>query len=53
MMLDIENRIMEEQRMKDQAEMKMVDLEQEEIEVMKRIRTTTQVHKNCNQLFDF
>jgi hypothetical protein len=25
----------------------MVNLEQEEIEIMKRIRTTTQVHKAC------
>ncbi len=36
---------MEELRIKEDAENKLQALEQEEIEVMKRIRTTTQVHK--------
>ena len=44
---DLERKIFEEQRMKDDADNKLVDLEQEEIEIMKRIRTTTQVHKAC------
>ena len=36
---------MDELRIKEDAENKLQSLEQEEIEVMKRIRTTTQVHK--------
>jgi hypothetical protein len=44
---DLERKIFEEQRMKDDADNKLVNLEQEEIEIMKRIRTTTQVHKAC------
>jgi len=28
--------------------MQVTDLEQEEIETLKRIKTTTQVHQNCN-----
>ncbi len=42
---ELEKKILEEQTMKEQAENKLVTLEQEEIDIMKRIRTTTQVHK--------
>lgn len=43
--MELERKILEEQSMKEKAESKIVNLEQEEIEIMKRIRTTTQVHK--------
>jgi len=42
---ELERKILEEQAMKENAESKLITLEQEEIDVMKRIRTTTQVHK--------
>lgn len=42
---ELERKLLEEQAMKEKAENKIVNLEQEEIEIMKRIRTTTQVHK--------
>ena len=40
-----QQKIFEEQRLKSEADGKLVNLESEEIEIMKRIRTTTQVHK--------
>lgn len=43
--MELEKKIFEEQRLKEEADSKLVNLEQEEIEIMKRIRTTTQVHK--------
>ena len=36
--------------LKELAEDKLEKLENEEVEVMKRIRTTTQVHKSSNLL---
>ena len=42
---ELERKILEEQSIKEQHENKLVKLEEEEIDVMKRIRTTTQVHK--------
>jgi len=42
---ELEKKILDEQSMKEKAENKLINLEQEEIEIMKRIRTTTQVHK--------
>lgn len=48
---ELERKIFEEQRMKEDADSKLVNLEQEEIEIMKRIRTTTQVHKACKNIF--
>jgi hypothetical protein len=42
---ELEVKILEEQSLREKAENKLVNLEQEEIEIMKRIRTTTQVHK--------
>ena len=46
--MDLERKIIDEQRLKEEADNKLVNLEQEEIEIMKRIRTTTQVHKARN-----
>jgi hypothetical protein len=45
---ELERKILEEQSLKENAENKLITLEQEEIDVMKRIRTTTQVHKASN-----
>jgi hypothetical protein len=42
---ELERKILEEQKMKEEFEIKLIKLEQDEIDVMKRIRTTTQVHK--------
>ncbi len=42
-----EQKILEEQQAKEKAESKVSDLEKEEIEILKRIRTTTQIHQNC------
>lgn len=47
---ELERKILEEQSLKENAENKLITLEQEEIDVMKRIRTTTQVHKASNKL---
>ncbi len=47
---ELEKKILEEQSMKEKAENKLINLEQEEIEIMKRIRTTTQVHKASKYL---
>jgi hypothetical protein len=49
--MDLERKIIEEQRMKEEADSMLINLEQEEIEIMKRIRTTTQVHKSCKNTF--
>lgn len=46
---ELEKRILDEASMKEKAENKLINLEQEEIEIMKRIRTTTQVHKASNK----
>ena len=48
---ELESKILEEQALKDNAENKLNNLEQEEIEIMKRIRTTTQVHKASKNIF--
>lgn len=50
---ELEKKILEEQSMKEKAENKLINLEQEEIEIMKRIRTTTQVHKASKLYFKF
>lgn len=42
---ELELKIFEEQSLREKAENDLINLEQEEIEIMKRIRTTTQVHK--------
>jgi len=48
---ELEIKILEEQSLKEKADNKLNNLEQEEIEIMKRIRTTTQVHKASNIRF--
>jgi len=48
---ELERKILEEQSLKEHHESKLVNLEQEEIDVMKRIRTTTQVHKASKKYF--
>jgi len=48
---ELEIRILEEQSLREKAENSLINLEQEEIEIMKRIRTTTQVHKASNYCF--
>ena len=50
---ELERKILEEQSIKEQHENKLVKLEEEEIDVMKRIRTTTQVHKASNDFIFF
>jgi hypothetical protein len=42
---DLEKKLYEEMLLKEQAEGKITDLEQEEIDIMRKIRTTTQVHR--------
>ena len=37
---------MEECRLKEEAEAKKMEAEQEELEIIKKIHTTTQIHKN-------
>ncbi len=41
-----EQKILEEQQVKENTESRVSDLEKEEIEILKRIRTTTQIHQN-------
>jgi len=48
---ELEMKILEEKSLREKAENKLVNLEQEEIEIMKRIRTTTQVHKASDYFF--
>jgi hypothetical protein len=37
--------------MKEEANQKMMHFEAQEMEILKRIRTTTQVHKNSKLIF--
>ena len=54
MRAELEQRLMEEQLLKEQAEGKISNLEQEEIDIMRKIRSTTQVHKSrMNSYFYF
>jgi len=46
-----EEKILEEQKIKEMTENKVSDLEKEEIEILKRIRTTTQIHQNCIYIY--
>ena len=46
MRAELEQKLMEEQLLKEQAEGKISNLEQEEIDIMRKIRSTTQVHKS-------
>lgn len=49
MRLDLERKLMEEYKLKEEAQNKLLEYENQEMEVLKRIRTTTQVHKNSNK----
>jgi hypothetical protein len=44
--MQLERKLIEEYRLKEEAQNKLVEYESEEMEALKRIRTTTQVHKN-------
>lgn len=44
--MELERKLIEEYRLKEEAQNKLVEYENEEMEALKRIRTTTQVHKN-------
>jgi len=43
--LELEQKLLEEEMLRQQAEDKCKVLEEEEIDILKRIKTTTQVHK--------
>ena len=47
--LDLERKLLEEYRLKEDAQSKLVEYENSEMEALKRIRTTTQVHKNSKK----
>lgn len=47
-----EQALLEEQQLKERTEAKVQELEKEEIEVLKRIRTTTQIHQNCKNIYN-
>lgn len=44
--IELENKLLEEQKLREEAEKIVSKLEEEEVETMKRIKTTTQVHKS-------
>lgn len=44
--IELENKLLEEQKLKEDAEKIVNKLEEEEVETMKRIKTTTQIHKS-------
>ena len=46
--MELEKKLLEEYRLKEEAQNKLMDYETQEMEALKRIRTTTQVHKNSN-----
>jgi hypothetical protein len=45
--------LLEEYKLKEEAHNKLQEYETNEIEALKRIRTTTQVHKNSKFIFIF
>jgi len=49
---DLEKKLYEEMLLKEQAEGKITNLEQEEIDIMRKIRTTTQVHRALVEDFE-
>lgn len=49
--MELERKLLEEYRLKEEAQNKLVEYENEEMEALKRIRTTTQVHKNSKVIF--
>ena len=46
---ELEKKLLEEFRLKEEAEKKRKKCEFEEEEVLKRLQTTTQLHKNLNE----
>lgn len=44
--MELEKKLLEEYRLKEEAQNKLMEYEREEMDALKRIRTTTQVHKN-------
>ena len=43
---ELEKKLLEECRLKEEAEAKKMEAEQEELEIIKKLHTTTQIHKN-------
>ena len=43
---ELERKLLEECRLKEEAEAKKMEAEQEELEIIKKLHTTTQIHKN-------
>ena len=43
---ELERKLLEECRLKEEAEAKKMEAEQEELEIIKKLHTTTQMHKN-------
>ena len=50
---DLEKKLLEEYKLKEEAQNKLQEYENSEMEALKRIRTTTQVHKNSKIYFLF
>ncbi len=50
--MELEKKLLEEYRLKEEAQNKLVEYEKEEMDALKRIRTTTQVHKNSIYKFN-
>ena len=46
---DLEKKLLEEYRLKEEAEAKKLKAEQEELEIIKKLQTTTQLHKNITE----
>ena len=46
---DLEKKLLEEYRLKEEAEAKKCKAEQEELEIIKKLQTTTQLHKNITE----
>jgi hypothetical protein len=51
--LELEKKINDEQMMREEISSKIVELEQEEVEIMRKIRTTTQIHKACKFNYNY
>jgi len=53
MRMELEKKLLEEYRLKEEAQNKLMEYEREEMDALKRIRTTTQVHKNSKESLFF
>lgn len=51
--MELEKKLLEEYRLKEEAQNKLMEYEREEMDALKRIRTTTQVHKNSKESLFF